>query len=59
MGELNKRLVEGYPDFNVRNYGYSKFSKLINDLGRLGIKSSGQNITLDNGNSEKTSTKTT
>jgi len=59
MGELNKRLLEGYPDFNVRNYGYAKFSKLINDLNRLGVKTSGQNVSLDKGNSEKTSSKTT
>ncbi|HEY5525578.1 MAG TPA: NYN domain-containing protein [Clostridium sp.] len=59
MGELNKRLLEGYPDFNVRNYGYAKFSKLINDLSRLGVKTSGQNVSLDKGNSEKTSSKIT
>ena len=58
MGELNKRLVEGYPDFNVRNYGYAKFSKLINDLSHLGVKTSGQNISLDKGIAEKATTKT-
>jgi uncharacterized protein (TIGR00288 family) len=47
MGELNKRLLEGHPDFNVRNYGYSKFSKLINDLGRLGVTTSGQNVSIE------------
>jgi hypothetical protein len=58
MGELNKKLLEGYPDFNVRNYGYGKFSKLINDLNRLGVKTSGQNVTLEKVNPEKTSSKT-
>jgi len=59
MGELNKRLLEGYPDFKVRNYGYAKFSKLINDLSRLGVKTSGQNVSLDKEVSEKTPAKIT
>ncbi|MBD7911909.1 MULTISPECIES: NYN domain-containing protein [Clostridium] len=43
MGELNQKLVENYPNFNVRNYGYSKFSKLINELNEVTIKSKGRN----------------
>lgn len=59
MGELNKRLLEGYPDFNVRNYGYAKFSKLINDLSRLGVRTSGQNVSLEKVAHEITPSKTT
>lgn len=59
MGELNRRLVESFPDFNIRNYGYTKFSKFINDLESLSIKSSGHNgciktIMLSEENSTKT-----
>ena len=43
MGELNRRLAEDFPDFNIRNYGYTKFSKFINDFDDLVIKSSGHN----------------
>lgn len=43
MGELNKKLKEKYPDFEVRNFGYSKFSRFINDLSNVKIKSSGPN----------------
>ena len=43
MGELNRRLVESFSEFNIRNYGYTKFSKFINDLEGLKIKSSGHN----------------
>jgi len=62
MGELNRRLVESFPDFNIRNYGYSKFSKFINDLDSLSIKSSGHNgciktIMLTDENAKKAPTK--
>lgn len=43
MGELNKKIKEKYPDFEVRNFGYSKFSRFINDLSEVKIKSSGPN----------------
>lgn len=43
MGELNKRLIDRCPRFKVRNYGYSKFSRFINDLSKLKVKSCGQN----------------
>ena len=43
MGQLNKCIMEKNPSFNIRNYGYTKFSKLINDLDGIKIESSGQN----------------
>lgn len=30
MGELGNRILKRYPDFDVRNYGYTKLSKFIN-----------------------------
>lgn len=38
MGELGSRLTKRYPDFDSRNYGYSKFSKLLGHIDELRIK---------------------
>lgn len=62
MSEVNRRLVECFPEFNIRNYGYTKLSKFINDLDGLKIKSSGHNgciktIMLADENSKKNSVK--
>lgn len=46
MGLLNKLLIEKYPNFNIKNYGYSKFSKFINDFESIVIVSSGQNSSI-------------
>ncbi|WP_294374077.1 NYN domain-containing protein [uncultured Clostridium sp.] len=35
MGELGSRLTKRYPDFDSRNYGYSKFSKLLAHIDNL------------------------
>lgn len=43
MGKLNQCLIDRYPTFNVRNYGYTKFSQFINDLKCLKVESKGQN----------------
>ncbi|WP_244833442.1 NYN domain-containing protein [Clostridium sp. BJN0001] len=40
MGELNRKLCEIYNSFNSRNYGYTKFSKFINEIDGLKIISS-------------------
>ena len=37
MGELGNLLVKRYPDFDVRNYGYSKLSKLLQSLNFVEI----------------------
>ena len=31
MGEIGSRLVNKYPDFDVRNYGYSKLSTFLSE----------------------------
>ncbi|WP_294401872.1 NYN domain-containing protein [uncultured Clostridium sp.] len=38
MGELGSRLTKRYPDFDSRNYGYSKFSKFLGHINELRIK---------------------
>ena len=37
MGELGTLLQKKYPDFDSRNYGYSKLTSLIRSLGRFEI----------------------
>ncbi|MDD2397663.1 MAG: NYN domain-containing protein [Tissierellia bacterium] len=37
MGELGSKLVKRYPDFDVRNYGYTKLSKFLKKFDFLEI----------------------
>lgn len=43
LGQLNQWLMEKYPEFNVKNYGYTTFVKFVSDIQGLSIKSSGKN----------------
>ncbi|MDO5518715.1 MAG: NYN domain-containing protein, partial [Clostridium sp.] len=40
IGEIGQRIIKRYPDFDVRNYGYSKLSRFLNDIDCLEIKNS-------------------
>lgn len=44
IGELGSRLQGRYPDFDVRNYGYSKFSQFIKDFDCLSCRQAGSSI---------------
>lgn len=44
IGELGSRLQGRYPDFDVRNYGYSKFSQFLNDFDCLNFRKVGSSI---------------
>ncbi len=44
IGTLGSLLQSRYPDFDVRNYGYSKFSQFIKDFDSLSIRQSGSSI---------------
>ncbi len=46
MGEVNQRLIKRFPDFNISNYGYAKFSKLLQDFPELKITNLGKSVTL-------------
>lgn len=46
IGELGSRLVKRYPDFDVRNYGYTKLSKFITSFDSLVLNSEANNITV-------------
>ena len=51
IGELGSRLLNRYPDFDVRNYGYSKFSQFLKDFDGLSFRQEGSSILV----SQKTS----
>lgn len=44
IGELGSRLLNRYPDFDVRNYGYSKLSQLLKDFDSLDFRQVGSSI---------------
>lgn len=44
IGELGSRLLNRYPDFDVRNYGYSKFSQFLKYFDCLTFRQVGSSI---------------
>jgi len=44
IGELGSRLQGRYPDFDVRNYGYSKFSQFLKEFSCLSFRQVGSSI---------------
>lgn len=48
VGELNQKLMKKYPDFNIGNFGYAKFSKMVGDFKECRLSNSGKNISLKN-----------
>lgn len=46
LGEVGSRLNKRYPDFDTRNYGYSKLTPLISSLTQFEIQSrkTGKNV---------------
>lgn len=44
IGELGNLLVKRYPDFDVRNYGYSKLSKFLETLSFVYLQTQGNII---------------
>ena len=46
IGEVGSRLSKKYPDFDVRNYGYTKFSKFYESLQSVKIQRNNNNISL-------------
>ncbi|MCR4888278.1 MAG: NYN domain-containing protein [Ruminococcus sp.] len=44
IGELGSRLLGRYPDFDVRNYGYSKFSLFLRNFDCLSFRQVGSSI---------------
>ncbi len=46
MGEIGSRLVNKYPDFDVRNYGYSFLSKFLEESSSFEIRKKDSTITV-------------
>lgn len=44
IGELGSRLQSRYPDFDVRNYGYSKLSQFLKEFDCLSFRQVGSSI---------------
>ena len=47
LGEIGSTLVKMYPEFDVRNYGYSLLSKLLEEFASLRVKKSGSTVTVE------------
>ncbi|MBR6094438.1 MAG: NYN domain-containing protein [Lachnospiraceae bacterium] len=45
-GQLNQSLCRIYPTFNVQNYGYNRFSKMLTEFGSVKVSSLGRVVTL-------------
>ena len=43
LGQLNEWLMEEFPRFNVKNYGFSKFVKFVSSIEGLHIRCTGRN----------------
>ncbi len=44
LGEIGSRLVKIYPDFDIRNYHYSKLSDYLNDFPSLSVQNRENNV---------------
>ncbi|MBR4965823.1 MAG: NYN domain-containing protein [Lachnospiraceae bacterium] len=47
LGKLNQMLTKTYPDFNIHNYGYSRFSKLLSEFKAVKVGALARSVTLD------------
>jgi len=55
-GELNQKLLKIHPDFTVRNFGYTQFSKMLQEFTSLKVSNFGKDVsTLAASTSEKPS----
>ena len=45
-GDLKSRLVNRFPDFDVRNYGYTKFSSFLENIPSVALKAQGNIVML-------------
>ncbi|MDO4464376.1 MAG: NYN domain-containing protein [Bacillota bacterium] len=53
LAAVGNRLVNMYPDFDVRNYGYSLLSKFVEDAGMFHLEKNQNVITISLRNNEK------
>lgn len=53
LGEIGNRLVKKYPDFDVRNYGYSLLSKFLEEMPEFELDKSSNIFTINIKNNSK------
>lgn len=46
-GQLNQKLLQIHPSFNIENYGYTRFSRLLSDMPSLKVTSLGRMVSLN------------
>jgi uncharacterized LabA/DUF88 family protein len=46
-GELKQKLTKNHPDFNVRNFGYSQFSKMLQEMKELKVTNMGKEVSIN------------
>ena len=46
LGEIGSRLVNLYPDFDVRSYGYNMLSKFLEEFSRIQLVKSGNIVSV-------------
>lgn len=47
LGEIGSRLLNKYPDFDVRNYGYSLLSRFLEEIPSLKLVKNGRSINVE------------
>lgn len=53
LGEVGNKLVKKYPDFDVRNYGYSLLSKFLEEISTFQLKNENKVLTISLKENEK------
>lgn len=53
LGEIGNRLVNKYPDFDVRNYGYSLLSKFMDEMSAFTLEKENNNYNVRLNDNEK------
>lgn len=54
LGEIGSRLIKKYPDFDVRSYGYSLLSKLLDEIPSFQLKRVDSTVTVMIKDNQKT-----
>ncbi|MEG1657156.1 MAG: NYN domain-containing protein [Christensenellaceae bacterium] len=56
LGEIGSRLVKKYPDFDVRNYGYSLLSKFLEEIASINLEKQNKSVTVTLADNQQTNT---
>ena len=53
IGELNQKICKKYPDFNISNFGYAKFSKMLQDFPEFKVTNFGKIVSYNKSSIKK------